>query len=89
MPDDGRRYELIGGAIVMTPSPALGHQRGSRRLQGLLETAWPSMEVFNAPVDLDLPGGQRVMPDLVVVERSWWSHDVRAFSAAPQCPGSR
>lgn len=21
MPDDGRRYELIGGAIVMTPAP--------------------------------------------------------------------
>ena len=23
MPDDGRRYELIGGAIVVTPSPGI------------------------------------------------------------------
>lgn len=69
MPDDGRRYELIGGAIVMTPAPGVDHQRVSRRLQLLLEDAWPRMEVFNAPIDLDLPGEQRVQPDLVVVER--------------------
>ena len=69
MPDDGRRYELIGGAIVMTPAPEVGHQRVSRRLQSLLEAAWPGMEVFNAPIDVDLPDGQRVQPDLVVVER--------------------
>lgn len=69
MPDDGRRYELIGGAIVMTPAPGVGHQRVSRRLQDQIEAAWPAMEVFDAPIDLDLPGGQRVEPDLVVVER--------------------
>lgn len=69
MPDDGRRYELIGGAIVMTPAPNVGHQRSSRRLQTLLEAAWPGMEVFNAPIDLDLPAGHRVEPDLVVVDR--------------------
>ncbi len=69
MPDDGRRHELIGGAIVMTPAPDVGHQRASRRLQDLLEAAWPAMEVFAAPVDVDLPGGQRVQPDLVVVQR--------------------
>lgn len=69
MPDDGRRYELIGGAIVMTPAPEVGHQRASRRLQVRIEAAWPTMEVFDAPVDVDLPGGQRVQPDLVVVER--------------------
>ncbi|MGI8684250.1 MAG: Uma2 family endonuclease [Acidimicrobiales bacterium] len=69
MPDDGRRYELIGGAIVMTPAPEVGHQRVSRRLQSLLEAAWPRMEVFDAPIDVDLPDGQRVQPDLVVVER--------------------
>lgn len=27
------------------------------------------MEIFAAPIDLDLPGEQRVQPDLVVVER--------------------
>ena len=69
MPDDGRRYELIGGAIVMTPAPGVDHQRVSRRLQRLLEDAWPEMEIFNSPIDLDLPDEQRVQPDLVAVER--------------------
>jgi Uma2 family endonuclease len=69
MPDDGRRYELIGGAIVMTPAPGVEHQRVSHRLYSLLQDAWPAMEIFYAPIDLDLPGGQRVQPDLVAVER--------------------
>ena len=69
MPDDGRRYELIGGAIVMTPAPGVDHQRVSFRLGQLLQGAWPQMEVFMAPIDLDLPGEQRVQPDLVVVAR--------------------
>ena len=68
MPDDGRRYELIGGAIVMTPAPGTAHQRISRRLLALLEAAAPAgHEVFAAPIDLDLPGEQRVQPDLVVL----------------------
>jgi len=69
LPADGRRHELIGGAIVMTPAPELAHQRASRRLQRSLEDALPGMEVWDAPVDLDLPDGQRAQPDLVVVER--------------------
>lgn len=68
LPDDGNRYELIGGSIVMTPAPEPVHQRVSRRLLGLLEAACPEgYEVFDAPIDYDLPGGQRVEPDLIVV----------------------
>lgn len=68
MPDDGRRYELVGGTIVVTPPPLVRHQRGSRRLQRLLEdAARPECEVFNAPVGLRLPGDQMLEPDLVVV----------------------
>ncbi len=67
MPDDGRRYELIGGAIVVTPAPGTHHQRGSRKLQRMLEDSCPPRhEVFDAPVNFDLPGGHRVEPDLVV-----------------------
>jgi Uma2 family endonuclease len=67
MPDDGRRYELIGGAIVMTPAPSTAHQRALRRLARLIEDRCPAgHEVFFAPTDLDLPGEQRVEPDLIV-----------------------
>lgn len=68
LPPDGNRYELIGGAIVMTPAPETVHQRVSRRLLGLLDAACPEgHEVFDAPVDFDLPAGHRVEPDLIVV----------------------
>ena len=68
LPDDGRRYELIGGAIVMTPAPEPVHQRVSRKLAALIEAALPpGYELFAAPIDYDLPGGQRVEPDLIVV----------------------
>jgi Uma2 family endonuclease len=71
MPDDGRRYELIGGAIVITPAPGTAHQRFSRRLLALLEASAPAgHEMFAAPIHLDLPGEQRVQPDLVIAPSS-------------------
>jgi len=71
LPADGRKYELIGGSIVMTPAPEPVHQRVSRRLERMLEDACPpGHEVFDAPVDYDLPSGDRVQPDLVVTPDS-------------------
>lgn len=56
MPDDGRRYELIGGTIVVSPTPVTGHQRCSRNLQRLLEDAAPpDHEVFDAPAACGCP----------------------------------
>ena len=52
----------------MTPAPGPKHQLVSARLQRLLEDALPDGHaVFSAPIDLDLPGEQRVQPDLVVL----------------------
>lgn len=70
-PDDGRRYELIGGTIVVSPTPVPAHQRASRRLQQLLDNATPpGHEVFAAPIGLRLPGDQMLEPDIVVVPDS-------------------
>jgi Uma2 family endonuclease len=47
------------------------HQVASGVVYDLLRRACPpDHQVLYAPVDLDLPGGQRVEPDLVVVPRS-------------------
>lgn len=35
MPDDGHRYELIDGALVVTPSPSRRHQLTSAHLHAL------------------------------------------------------
>lgn len=68
MPDDGRRYELIGGAIVVTAAPNTAHQRALGNLHLLLRAvAPPGHEVFLAPFDVDLPFEQRVEPDLILV----------------------
>lgn len=77
MPDiDGRRYELIGGSIVVTPAPLTGHQRGSRRLERLIEDAAPpGVEVFDAPIDLSLPGGHMLQPDIVVAPLGSVGHE--------------
>lgn len=71
MPEDGNRYEWIGGRLYMTPAPATRHQRISKRLQQalmrILEHAGHG-EMFYAPCLVAFPGtGDRVQPDLLFV----------------------
>ena len=69
-PDDGRRYELLDGALVVSPSPRPLHQRVSKRLSRQLEAYFESRElgeVFNAWIDVVLAFHDVVVPDLVVV----------------------
>jgi Uma2 family endonuclease len=71
MPDDGRRYELLDGAIIVTPTPGLPHQRVSFRLGKLLDDdAPPSLEVFALPLNLVLSTGDILEPDLSVITRA-------------------
>jgi Uma2 family endonuclease len=39
MPENGIRYEVVDGALIVNPPPALGHQTCSRRLANLIEVA--------------------------------------------------
>jgi Uma2 family endonuclease len=71
MPDDGRRYELVDGSIVVTPSPGLGHQRVVMRLGVLLYAACPSdLEVLTGPFDVALGEHTVLVPDLLVAPRA-------------------
>jgi Uma2 family endonuclease len=69
LPDDGYRYELVDGQLLVTPAPNLGHQRCVARLLALLD-AWapPHLEVFVAPVDWFVSPLTVFQPDLLVVE---------------------
>lgn len=68
---DGRRYELIGGSIVVNPSPQPRHQVALGNLYDLLRPGCPTgHRFFFAPMDLDLVGQQRVQPDLLLVPTS-------------------
>lgn len=70
-PEDGKRREIIEGALVVTASPNVGHQRVSIRLTmavGNYLAAHEGVgEVLHAPVDVVLEDGDVVVPDLVVV----------------------
>ena len=71
MPDDGNRYEFIGGRLYVTAAPVTRHQRISKRLQAalmrILEDAGHG-EVLSAPLLVQFPGtDDRVQPDLLFI----------------------
>src|SRR5262249_49978012 len=41
MPDDGHRYELLGGVLVVSPRPAPAHQVVAFTLASILDRAAP------------------------------------------------
>ncbi len=69
-PNDGKRREVIGGVLYVSPAPARPHQkvlgrffalfRGEIELTGL-------GEVYFSPVDVRFANGDQVQPDLVVL----------------------
>ncbi|MDT0200356.1 Uma2 family endonuclease [Nocardioides sp. AE5] len=71
MPDDGNRYELIEGEIVMSPSPRMRHQVIAANLFTLLREACPeNLLVLFAPFDVALEERSVVVPDLIVFDQT-------------------
>lgn len=71
LPDDGNRYEVIGGELFMTPAPTPLHQKVLTRLTTALESFCDTHglgEVFG-PIDLLLGEGDYLEPDAVFVSR--------------------
>jgi Uma2 family endonuclease len=72
LPDDGNRYEVIAGELVVSPSPRPKHQRAVVRLTFALEgftQAHGLGEIYAAPTDLLLSDGDYLVPDLLFVPR--------------------
>jgi Uma2 family endonuclease len=69
LPDDGKRYELVDGELLVSPSPRPLHQIALAELLRLLD---PYIRIHRlgtmlfSPADLDLRSGQLVQPDLFV-----------------------
>ena len=70
LPDDGKRYELVEGELLVSPSPSWGHQIALaalfRRLDPFLIRNRLGTALL-APADLDLGRGYVVQPDLFVI----------------------
>ena len=70
IPDDGWRYEVVGGELVGSPAPTTKHQRVSLRLSRILGDYLErvgSGEAFAAPIDVFLGQHDIVQPDLVAI----------------------
>ncbi|MCX6397181.1 MAG: Uma2 family endonuclease [Propionibacteriales bacterium] len=71
MPDDGHRYELIDGSLIVTPSPSLPHQVAVSQLLVVLQRSCPHhLIVLSAPLDVALADDTVVQPDVMVVARA-------------------
>jgi Uma2 family endonuclease len=68
--EDGNRYELIEGELILVAAPSPWHQRLSRRLVVLFDRIVGETgigEVFDAPLDVRFADGSVVQPDVFVV----------------------
>jgi len=71
IPDDGHRYELVDGSLVVTPSPSLRHQDALLKLAVVLRSRCPDdLRVVVAPFDVALAADTVLQPDLLVARRS-------------------
>jgi Uma2 family endonuclease len=71
LPDDGLRYELLDGTLVVSAAPNVPHQRASFACARLLHAHCPpELEVFVAPLDYQPTRRTSVQPDVLVARRN-------------------
>jgi Uma2 family endonuclease len=69
MPDDGRRYELLDGALIVSPRPIVWHQKTAFLLANVLHEACPDgLDVIPEPA-VTLSDDTEFDPDIVVIHR--------------------
>jgi len=70
LPDDGNRYEVVHGELLVTPAPRLWHQRLVTRVCAALEVYLSAERVgivLTSPADISWGRDVLVQPDLFVV----------------------
>ena len=73
LPDDGNRYELVWGELLVTPVPRGTHQRICFRLARVLADYCDSLgtlEALPSPADISWGSDTLVQPDVFVVPKS-------------------
>src|SRR5690242_10914995 len=71
LPDDGNRYELVGGVLEVSPPPLNPHNRVTHRLQVILEDHLPEGLEVLAGSGVNLANDHHRIPDIIVVRSDW------------------
>ncbi len=77
LPDDGQRYELIDGVLLVSPAPSWRHQRAVRTLLIAVHSYCERHDLGEAlasPADIELSPHDIVQPDVFVtptITASW------------------
>jgi Uma2 family endonuclease len=66
MPDDGHRYELLDGTLIVSPAPGPPHQRVAVMLCHVLELACPEDLIVFPNIGVRIGPRSALEPDVVV-----------------------
>jgi Uma2 family endonuclease len=86
LPDDGKRYQVIEGELIASPSPHYRHQRIVWSLGQILFAYAETRrlgEVVGAPIDVILEPNTIVQPDLLFIRRDNLGIIGNVISGAP------
>lgn len=81
-PDDGNRYELVNGVLVVSPAPNFLHQLIATRLTFLLVLRCPAAMTVVSPIGMNIADDHHRIPDLAIVR----SNQVRPGQDYPDTP---
>ncbi|MEV8439327.1 Uma2 family endonuclease [Actinosynnema sp. NPDC051121] len=71
MPDDGRRYELVDGHLLVSLAPGYRHQEIVAELCGRLRAVCPAdLTALPAPFTVQVSSNTEVQPDVLVARRA-------------------
>ncbi len=76
-PNDGNRYEVVEGELLVTPAPGWLHQRAVGKMYSILDRSLDSTAAYEpvlSPADVELDDRTLVQPDIFITRRRTTDH---------------